>query len=136
MIKAIRGSQGKAESNAPLLITVIIIAIVAFLAYKFVPVRWRYVKFKDEIQEVVNIDYARESRRIARGHFNEYTMRENVLAVAEKHNIPIEDAERQVSVTWPERKVFQVEIQYEEVVQLPVYGDYVWEFYLFVEQEN
>ncbi len=136
MITLIRGSHGKAESKLPLMITIAIIAIVSFLAYKFIPVRWKYIKFKDEIQDVVNIDYARESRRVARGHFNEYTIREKVLEVAEKHNIPIEDAERQVHVRWPDRKKFEVEIEYQEVINLPVYGDYIWDFYLFVQQEN
>lgn len=56
----LRNEKGKAESNAPIIITLIIIAIVGFLAYKFVPVKWRYIKFADAIQELLNIDYARE----------------------------------------------------------------------------
>lgn len=130
----LRNEKGKAESNAPIIITLIIIAIVGFLAYKFVPVKWRYIKFADAIQELLNIDYAREYKDVARGAFNEYTMREKVLNIAKQHQIPIVDADRQVGVTWPEKRYFTVIVDYEEVINLPIYGEYIWDFHVYVEQ--
>lgn len=135
MIAVWTNQRGKADSKAPLYITLIIIAILGFLAYKFVPVRWRYIKFADAVQELLNIDYAREYKQVARGAFNEYTMRAKVLDLAKDHQIPIEDADRQVAVTWPERRFFTVTIDYVEVIKLPIYGEYLWEFHIYAEQD-
>jgi len=127
--------RGAADSKAPLIITLIIILVLGFLAYKFVPVKWRYIQFSDELQELLNINYAKNYKEAARGAFNEYTMREKVLALAKQHQIPIKDADRQVEVEWPQRKIFTVTIDYEEVIPLPLYGDYVWEFHVYAEQD-
>lgn len=135
MVTMLRNERGKAESKAPLIITLIIIAIVGFLAYKFVPVKWRYIKFADAIQELLNIDYAREYKDVARGNFNEYTMREKVMKLVQQHEIPVLDADRQVAVTWPEKKYFTVTIDYDEVIKLPIYGDYIWSFHVYAEQD-
>jgi len=135
MNKVLHSQTGKAESKAPITITLIIIALLGFLAYKFVPVKWKYVKFNDELQELLNINYAKEYKQAARGAFNEYTMRDNVLKLAEKHKIPIEDADRQVLVRWPDRRIFTVTIDYQETIKLPVYGPYIWEFHIYIEQD-
>ncbi|MGB3975517.1 MAG: hypothetical protein WBM02_01675 [bacterium] len=135
MVTMLRNERGKAESKAPLIITLVIIAIVGFLAYKFVPVKWRYIKFADAIQELLNIDYAREYKDVARGNFNEYTMREKVMRLVQQHEIPILDADRQVAVTWPEKRYFTVTIDYDEVIKLPIYGDYIWSFHVYAEQD-
>ncbi|MBN1356840.1 hypothetical protein JXA40_11310 [bacterium] len=130
------GSQlGKAESKLPAIITVILIAIAAFLSYKFIPVKVRNMNLKQDLQKVVNIDYAREYKTYARGGFNEYTLREEVLKTAKKLKIPIKDPDKQVNVQWPEQKLFTVEINYTEEITLPVYGIYPWSFHVYVEQE-
>ncbi|MBN1879806.1 hypothetical protein JW823_06820 [bacterium] len=135
MMNLLRNQEGKAESKAPLIITLIIIAILGFLAYKFVPVKWKYVEFSDEVQEVLNINYSQHYKEAARGAFNEYTMREQILELAKKHNIPIVDADRQVDVKWPEKRIFTVSIDYDEIIDLPIYGPYIWKFHLYVEQD-
>lgn len=135
MNEVLKTQSGKAESKAPLMITLIIIALLGFLAYKFVPVKWKYVKFNDELQELLNINYAKEYKQAARGEFNEYTMRDSVLKLVAKHKIPIEDADRQVLVRWPDRRIFTVTIDYQETIDLPVYGPYIWEFHVYLEQD-
>lgn len=127
--------NGAAESKAPMIITLVILFVLGFLAYKFIPVKWRYIKFSDELQELLNIDYSKNYKDAARGAFNEYTMREKVLALAKQHQIPIKDADRQVSVEWPERRIFTVTIDYEETISLPLYGDYIWAFHIYAEQD-
>ncbi|HPQ38944.1 MAG TPA: hypothetical protein PLV45_01095 [bacterium] len=135
MKKLMSRQRGAADSKAPAIITLIILFILGFLAYKFVPVKWRYIKFSDELQELLNIDYSKNYKDAARGAFNEYTMREKVLALAKQYKIPIKDADRQVAVEWPERRIFTVTIDYEEVISLPIYGDYVWQFHIYAEQD-
>lgn len=135
MLALLKNQEGKADSKTPLIITIIIIGIVGFLAYKFVPVKWKYVEFTDELQELLNINYAKEYKEVARDGFNEYTMREAVLALAKKHKIPLPDPERQMSVKWPEKRLFTVTLDYEEKIELPIYGEYVWKFHVYMEQD-
>ncbi|MCD4655052.1 hypothetical protein K8T06_14090 [bacterium] len=126
---------GVADSRAPLFITIIIMAVLAFLAYKFLPIKWRFIKFKDEVQEVLNINYAKEYKDVARGAFNEYTMKEKVLNLAKQHKIPIVDADRQVALEWPNREKFTLTLDYEEIIKLPIYGEYIWKFHIYAEQD-
>lgn len=135
MKRVFSNQAGAAESKAPVIITVIILAIIGFLAYKFIPIKWRHVEFEDAVQEVLNINYAKEYKEAARGGFNEYTMRDKVLNLAEKHEIPITDPDQQVVVDWPDRKIFTVTIDYQVIVKLPLYGDYVWDFHMYLEQD-
>ncbi len=131
-----RHSQfGKAESKAPMAITLILIAIILFLGYKFIPVKIKNMKFESKLQDILNIDYAREYKTIARDGFNEYTMREKVLEAAKNFNIPIKDAEKQVDVQWPEGKIFTVKIDYTEEIKLPILGVKQWNFHMYLEQD-
>jgi cell division protein FtsL len=130
-----KGESGKAESKVPAVIAIILIVVVGFLSYKFIPIKVRNMKLKQELQKVLNIDYAREYKTYSRGGFNEYTMREKVLKVAKKLNIPFKDVNKEVEVLWPEQKLFTVEINYVEEVSIPVYGIYPWEFHVYLEQE-
>ena len=95
----------------------------------------RNVKFIDELEDILNIDYSREYKDVARGAFNQYTMRDKVLDCAKKHKIPIADADKQVDVQWPEGKIFTVEVNYTELIKLPLYGDYFWDFHVYMEQD-
>ncbi len=133
--KWINCQKGKAESKAPLIITVILLLVALYISYKFVPVKWRNMKFQQRVEDILNIDYAREYKDIARGAFNEYTMRERVLAAAKKLGIPIKDADRQVTVLWPEGKIFTVKVDYTEEINLPIYGIYQWKFHVYIEQD-
>jgi len=136
MRNVLKRQSGAAESKAPVIITIIIMATLVFLAYKFVPVKWRYMKFQDEAQEILNINYAKEYKDVARGAFNEYTMREKVLELAKQHEIPITDADRQVVLEWPDREIFTLTMDYDEVISLPLYGDYIWQFHIYLEQDR
>ncbi|MBN1296280.1 hypothetical protein JXA80_05835 [bacterium] len=135
MRRLLFGQRGAAESKAPIIITLIVIGILVFLAYKFVPIKWRNMKFTDELQDLLNINYSRDYKEAARGAFNEYTMREKILNLAKQHQIPIKDPDRQMAVEWPERRIFTVTIDYEEVIDLPLYGPYVWPFHIYAEQD-
>lgn len=132
----IKSEDGKAESSAPMILFLIILAIAGYLSFKFVPVKVRNMKFKNEVQEILNIDYSREYKTVARGGFNEYTMRERILQAAKKYNIPIKDDERNVVVEWPENKYFIAKINYTEEIKLPFYGIYKWQFHLYLEQNK
>jgi hypothetical protein len=129
--------KGKAESKAPAIITLIILALIGFLSYKFVPAKVRNMKFKDDVQKILNIDYARQYKEVARGGFNEYTLRDKLLDAAKRFNIPIveKDIDKQLIVKWPENKLFTAEINYTEVISLPIYGPYEWKFHMYVEQD-
>ena len=135
MRRMFKSQTGGAESKAPVIITIIILAVLVFLAYKFIPIKWKYVKFSDEVQELMNINYSKDYKEAARGAFNEYTMKEKVMQLVDKHGIPITDHDRQVSVSWPDRRIFTVTIDYTEIITLPLYGEYIWEFHLYVEQD-
>ena len=135
-MKQIFSSQkGAAESKAPLIITILILGSIAFLAYKFIPVKWRHIQFEDAVQETLNINYAKEYKEAARGAFNEYTMRDKVLNLAKKFEIPITDPDQQVVVDWPERRIFTVTLDYQVIIKIPIYGDYIWDFHMYVEQD-
>lgn len=130
-----RCENGKAESKVPAVITIILIVVLGFLSYKFIPAKVKNMKFKDELQSVLNIDYSREYKEYARGGFNEYTMRKKVLQLAKKHKIPIKDPERQVDMQWPEQKLFTVKIDYIEEINIPIIGIYEWKFHVYAEQD-
>jgi hypothetical protein len=135
--KLIFDQNGKAESKMPAIITIVFLVLVGFLGYKFVPVKYRNMKFKESIQKILNIDYAREYRDIARGGFNEYTIREKVKEEITRYNIPIseKDMEKQLLVEWPENKIFKVTVDYIEKISLPLYGDCFWKFHVYMEQD-
>jgi hypothetical protein len=137
LTRSFRNERGKAESKAPVVITIMILVILGFLSYKFVPAKVRNMKFREDIQRLLNIDYAREYKEVARGGFNEYTVREKVLDSARRFSIPIreKDADKQVVVEWPESRIFTATINYVEVINLPIYGPYEWKFHLYVEQD-
>jgi len=134
-VRWVRSEFGKADSKAPAIITIVVLAIAGFLAYKFIPIKVKNVQFADELQDILNIDYAREYKEYAKGRFNEYTMREMVLKCAAEHKIPIKEAEKQVDVRWPEHKIFTVEVNYTEEINLPLYGSYLWDFHVYMEQD-
>lgn len=133
----IQNSRGAAESKTPLVITLIVLMILGFLSYKFIPVKIRNMKFSNEVQRILNIDYSREYKDYARGGFNQYTMRDKILEIAKKPDlrIPIKDPEKQVKVEWPENKYFTAEINYIETINLPIIGAYEWKFHLFLSQD-
>ena len=133
--KMIRNQSGKAESSAPAVITIIIILILGFLSYKFVPVKWKNMKFKQGVERIVNINYSKEYKTVARGGFNEYTMRDEVLKLAERMRIPIKDSNKEVKVERPEGTVFKVTVDYVEEISLPFYGVYNWRFHVYIEQD-
>jgi cell division protein FtsL len=130
----IGSEEGKAESSAPMILVLIILGIGMYLSYKFIPVKVRSMKFRNEVQEILNIDYAREYKTFVQGGFNEFTMREKILQAAKKYGIPIKDDERNVVVEWPENKRFIAKINYTEEIELPFYGIYKWPFHMYIEQ--
>ena len=135
MRKMLSTSQGSAESKTPMVVTIIILLILGFLSYKFIPVKIRSMRFVDDIQRILNIDYAREYKDLARGGFNEYTMREKIIESAKRFNIPIKDPDKQINVQWPENRIFTADVSYVEEVKLPIIGPYEWKFHVYVEQD-
>jgi hypothetical protein len=134
-VKWAQNDRGGAESKTPLIVTFILIFILGFLSYKFIPVKWRNMKFNQDIEQILNIDYTREYKQVARGGFNEYTMRDKILESAKNLKIPIKDADREVKVLWPEGVLFTVEVNYTEQISLPIYGKYDWNFHVYKEQD-
>jgi len=133
--RLIRNQSGKAESKTPMVVTLLIIALLGFFGYKFIPVKIKSMKFEQEVIKILNIDYAHAYKEYARGGFNEYTMREMVLEAAKKLKVPIKDADKQVDVQWPENKQFTVRVKYDEEISLPIIGKKVWSFNIYAEQD-
>jgi hypothetical protein len=134
-MKLVGNQRGKAESKAPAIITIIILSLLIFMGIKLIPIKLKNMKFVQDIQKILNIDYSREYKDFARGGFNEYTMREKVMESAKKLNIPIKDFEKQIDVQWPENKIFTVKVDYVERINFPIYGPYDWKFHLYLEQD-
>ncbi len=126
---------GKAESKAPAVITIILIIIAAVLSWKFIPAKIKYMKLEQEVQELLNINFAKEYKDYARGAFNEYTMREKVIAITQKLKVPIKDASKQIVVERTANDLFTVKIDYTEEINLPIVGVKRWDFHLFAQQD-
>ncbi|MBN1551205.1 hypothetical protein JW979_07040 [bacterium] len=129
-----KAQKGAAESKAPMIITILILLILGFLSYKFIPAKWRNMKFRQNVEEILNIDYAREYRTKAAGGFNEFTMRQRILDAASKYGIKI--PEKELHVTRPKEEIFRVELRYWEIISLPLMKEpYRWEFTIFMETD-
>ncbi len=134
----LRSQSGGADSKLPAILTIIVMTVSGFLAYKFIPVKVRNMKFERELQDVLNVNYFKEYKRAAKGGFNEYTMREKVMVAVKEFNIPIteQNAQEKINVQRIEGNLFSFELNYTEIIRLPIYGDYNWDFHLYLEQES
>ena len=126
---------GKAESKTPAIITIILIIIAALLSWKFIPAKIKFMKFEQQVQDLLNINFAKEYKDFARGAFNEYTMRERVLEITRKLKVPIKDAAKQVVVEKTQNDLFTIKVDYTEQINLPIIGVKNWDFHLFAQQD-
>ena len=125
---------GKAESKVPATVTIIILAISAILSWKLIPAKVRNMKFEQQIQDVLNINYAKEYKDIVRGTFNEYTMRDDILRLAQKLRIPIKEPEKQIVVE-KKNELYTVTINYTEEINIPIAGIHRWDFHIYQQQD-
>lgn len=116
--------SGKADSKVPAIIAILIIVIVGFLAYKFVPPYMHNLEYEKEIVEVVNWDrfFDGSNPPTPDGVF------EKVMETSKNMNIPLKEDHLNVNQTEDNR--IRVKLNYTIDVKLPIYGVYKWTFYV------
>ncbi len=120
-------NRGKANSNAPTVIFIIVLVVGGFLGYKFYMPKWQNTKFKTKCQEILNWD-----------KFSRYadpptvkSMTDDIMAAAREYGIALDP--KKVKVTRSPDKSFNAEITYTRTVTLPIINDHVYTFHFFLK---
>jgi hypothetical protein len=122
MTRIIRNDRGAADSKTPTIILIVVILIIAFLAFKFVPVKVRSMKFNNDLQELVNPNLVKAEK------ITEEVLIKRITKLARDLNLPKLDPKKNMIIKRLPKGYHAVTVKYVERISLPIYGEYVWPF--------
>lgn len=123
-LMSLHDQAGKADAKAPTIIAILLLLVLGFLGYKFIPPYIHNMEYEKEIAEVVNWDRFFEGDTPPTPD----SVFEKVMEVSKKMRVPLKEDHLNVNQTEDNR--IRVKLNYTIDVKLPIYGVYKWTFYV------
>ena len=122
IIKSLKNNHGKAESKAPTILLLLVLALAGFLAFKFVPVKIRSMKFESDLQDIMQSNLQKYEKRTTKN------ITERIQKKANELGLPKLVEQKNIITKELDDGRFTVTVKYNEEVNIPVYGTYIWPF--------
>jgi len=122
--------RGRADTKVSWFVTIVLIGIVALLAWKFIPPYVHYRQFSHKVQTHLNWDRFHKKVPPRPDEVHEIIMQE-----AASYKIPL-DAKKLKVWRDGEQKLLYAEIDYTEVINLPLLGEKRWRFHERIIEEK